>query len=353
MKTAIGFLLLVFLATACTKSDDPSESDSLSNIERITLDEPEIFVDFGELLKGVPWAIELLESGNLAVLDNQLNEILIFDKDGQLLRTIGSEGQGPGEFERARMLDQCGETIGVTDFSQKKVTMFNELGEIGNIYSFSTGMLFDIFHASLCQEAYYTAANGEEGALIIKTDFRNEAVSYIGQTDADPLMVGNLDEYNRTLSRGEIPSIFYHILTMQSDDRYLYVFHNSLSKLQKYNQDGDLQWEKSINMPENREIFAQVVERAGNNQSPAGVPSLSYIISMHIANGNIFLNWTRPEDDGPALLVKMNSEGEAISVYEIPIPDTPFRNMAVDYTNGQIYLSSPGSAIIYRTRIDL
>ncbi|MCP4546909.1 MAG: 6-bladed beta-propeller [bacterium] len=44
------------------------------------------------------------ESGNLFVLDSQLNNVRIFDSGGAYLRTIGREGEGPGEFRGARGL---------------------------------------------------------------------------------------------------------------------------------------------------------------------------------------------------------------------------------------------------------
>ncbi len=44
------------------------------------------------------------EEGNLYVLDAQLNEIKIYDRSGELVNTIGREGEGPGEFRRASNL---------------------------------------------------------------------------------------------------------------------------------------------------------------------------------------------------------------------------------------------------------
>ena len=50
---------------------------------------------------GVIAAIIEDAQGNLYVLDAQLNEIKIYDADGAYLRTIGREGEGPGEFRGA------------------------------------------------------------------------------------------------------------------------------------------------------------------------------------------------------------------------------------------------------------
>ena len=44
------------------------------------------------------------EQGNLYVLDSQLNEIKIYDAEGNFINTIGREGEGPGEFRGANAL---------------------------------------------------------------------------------------------------------------------------------------------------------------------------------------------------------------------------------------------------------
>ncbi len=43
--------------------------------------------------------------GNLFVLDGQTQETYVLDPDGMLVRTIGSRGAGPGEFEEASAVD--------------------------------------------------------------------------------------------------------------------------------------------------------------------------------------------------------------------------------------------------------
>jgi hypothetical protein len=38
------------------------------------------------------------EDGNIYLLDQQLNEIMVFDADGEYLQSLGRSGEGPGEF---------------------------------------------------------------------------------------------------------------------------------------------------------------------------------------------------------------------------------------------------------------
>ena len=54
-----------------------------------------------DILFGVLTAVDIDDQGNVYALDMQLSQIHVFDRDGHLLRTIGREGEGPGEFRRA------------------------------------------------------------------------------------------------------------------------------------------------------------------------------------------------------------------------------------------------------------
>jgi len=57
--------------------------------------------DDEEILFGSPRDVVADEHGNVLVLDRQLNQIVAFDTDGELIGVLGREGEGPGEFQRA------------------------------------------------------------------------------------------------------------------------------------------------------------------------------------------------------------------------------------------------------------
>ncbi len=59
-----------------------------------------------DLFFGLISAVETDDDGNLYLLDSQLSTIYVLDPRGETLRQIGHEGEGPGEFRRARSLIQ-------------------------------------------------------------------------------------------------------------------------------------------------------------------------------------------------------------------------------------------------------
>ncbi len=54
-----------------------------------------------DIFFGMPIQILEDDEGNIYVLDAQVSEIIVFSPEGEHLRTIGGEGEGPGEFRGA------------------------------------------------------------------------------------------------------------------------------------------------------------------------------------------------------------------------------------------------------------
>jgi hypothetical protein len=69
---------------------------------------------------------------NVYVLDAQLSEIKVYDADGQLLRTMGREGEGPGEFRRASdMFFMPDGKLGVIQLLPGKIVLLTPEGDPG------------------------------------------------------------------------------------------------------------------------------------------------------------------------------------------------------------------------------
>lgn len=68
--------------------------------------------------------------GNIYVLDSQLNEVLVFSSTGEHLRSIGREGEGPGEFQRpSDLLLTPGGDVGVLQRMPGKIVTMTTTGE--------------------------------------------------------------------------------------------------------------------------------------------------------------------------------------------------------------------------------
>jgi hypothetical protein len=75
-----------------------------------------------------------LSSGAVVVADARAAEVRVFDSSGGFLRTIGRNGEGPGEFLNLGGVLHRGDTIAVWDLNDNAMILFNEqdslLGEL-------------------------------------------------------------------------------------------------------------------------------------------------------------------------------------------------------------------------------
>lgn len=69
--------------------------------------------------------------GRIFVLDNQAQEVRVFDSDGSFLRVVGRKGEGPGEFTQAGSVDlsRKGE-IWVMGMGEARVSVFDTTGTL-------------------------------------------------------------------------------------------------------------------------------------------------------------------------------------------------------------------------------
>ena len=73
--------------------------------------------------------IEVDTSGNVYVLDQQLNLVHVYSADGTHLRNIGREGDGPGEFRRSQDLLITSEgLVGVLESVPGKIVLLDPDG---------------------------------------------------------------------------------------------------------------------------------------------------------------------------------------------------------------------------------
>ncbi len=66
-----------------------------------------------------------LPNGDIAVSDRLGRVVTIFDTDGQFLRTLGREGEGPGEFLDPIAVAATDSPLLVWDWDQLRVTVFD------------------------------------------------------------------------------------------------------------------------------------------------------------------------------------------------------------------------------------
>ena len=76
--------------------------------------------------------LDRMEDGRLVVLNRGSQELLVFGRDGEFLRSIGGRGEGPGEFMDPIELDfVAGDSIVVWDWELGRLVLFGPDGSHG------------------------------------------------------------------------------------------------------------------------------------------------------------------------------------------------------------------------------
>lgn len=338
--TCFAILVVITFLSSC-QHESETQVSTVHPIEIVNL---QLFVDFEQHGLRVPWQIESLPNGKIAVLDNSSNEVLIIGPDGELINSFGGTGRGPGEFIRPNALQKSDNYMYVIDSDLLRINQFSLSGEFVQSYNIDTRQGVTVKD----ELTYFDRAMGKEGSLIKKINKEENSTYFIGEAMGEEDQHRDLDREKNVLSRGEIPNSFKNTITMYYSDPHLYVFLDAFSRLQKYTKDGDLVWDQSIELPENEIIFNEVVERAKKPGPPGAVPVYRYITSMKVIEGHTYLFWV-PVEKHPRKLVKVDSDGNLDSIYHIPEEVPTFSDFSIDTENDLLYLIAPELGQIYRT----
>lgn len=141
-RAGTGAALLVLAVTACAAPDDRRPSaDSRDVTEWRLSEEPLLTIGYGDdpryALHQVG-AVRTLSSGALAVPNGQ-QEVRLFSAEGAYLRTLGREGEGPGEFVQLfGVYPVPGDSLFAYNTFPPRAHLFGPEGEFHRSISFET-----------------------------------------------------------------------------------------------------------------------------------------------------------------------------------------------------------------------
>jgi len=191
------FLLLPGITTACepspSRSLDPV-SVSLSYISDIELKTPDGFF-VGDIRRNQ--VVDVSPEGLIAIADRLNSRVVLFDANGNYLRSTGRRGDGPGEFRGLWALGWVGESrdrLWVAD-SQDRVTVYDTALAIDTLFRIPGGADFvagiqpvgsrvvfsPVRHPRIPHDvlAVYDLSGSEE-ASFLERDARAWEVPYLG-----------------------------------------------------------------------------------------------------------------------------------------------------------------------------
>lgn len=85
------------------------------------------------LFQGIPYgnSVDVDSSGNIYVADAAANRIVVIDPGGALIRTLGREGQGPGDFQAPSALRVLADgRLAVYDRTNRRLSLYDPEGRL-------------------------------------------------------------------------------------------------------------------------------------------------------------------------------------------------------------------------------
>jgi hypothetical protein len=137
--------------------------------------------------------------GNVYLLDRQLNEIKVFSPEGEYLRTIGREGEGPGEFRRpSGICFAPGGEVGVLQMMPGRIVLLTPQGDPAGTFPLPEGEGtggFSMLHRAASHDGNLVLS-GTSSAF---REGKMEQTSYLARVDAEGNEIVRYHERTRTL----------------------------------------------------------------------------------------------------------------------------------------------------------
>ena len=97
--------------------------------DRVITAEPETLISLASGLLGIVSDVMVAADGRVYVADRQGNVIHVVSTDGEVERSIGRAGRGPGEFQWPASVTLKGDSLRVVDWQNRRLQLLSLDGE--------------------------------------------------------------------------------------------------------------------------------------------------------------------------------------------------------------------------------
>lgn len=139
-RSRILFASMSFLlAVACTSGQEeltPAAANwRIDSVPLVAIGDNE--ADSVPLI-GFAIGVTAIGDSQLLVVDRDYHRLTFFDTDGRLVRTVGREGDGPGEFRFLARFARCGDSLVVQDIERDSWLVIGQDGEVARQFKPAT-----------------------------------------------------------------------------------------------------------------------------------------------------------------------------------------------------------------------
>jgi hypothetical protein len=332
----------LLIATTMGCSDSSEARDPNAPVVLVPVD---TLVETASELVGGVYDLAVAPDGEVHIADYGFKHVLVVGPDGSVRRTIGREGQGPGEFEMPYVVSASADSLWVVDATSNRVQVFDRPGNLGRSYLLDAPSLGS-GRAFRGDGALGATIDGFEGAMVLVLASDGTRIRMFGEP-----IVPNVSFYDFSALKAEIrdsrvPDAFRNrAMLAWAPDHSAYLAFLAEPEVRRYDAVGELLWASPLNEPVLRKVRETFVRENIEEQNPSRVHSLQYVSDLAVVDGNLWLLLnTASERDGLLLVLDADNASVLHRLSFSAMPNTG--QFAVDESRGLLYLAARGEASV-------
>jgi hypothetical protein len=288
--------------------------------------------------------LDVSPDGELWLADGQSHALVAVHPASGDWRTIGREGEGPGEFSGPSAVRALEDQVIVVDRGNGRVQRLTTNGEFLGTAP-TTPLVRSSFPFLLDDGSMLLSTRGRDSRLAVEFDSTGEERRSIGTPVVVPPQVANFAAIREQIREGQIPDdLRNEALVAGTNEGDVWIALSTEAEIRRYGPDGVLHWTAVLDEPEMPATRLEFFRRNNEEESPNRFYSLRYFRDIALAGEDLWVLIDTPAE-GPAVLVQLNSAGEKLRRVEVAGAGGAMA-MAIDVSRRRLFLSTPDDAQI-------
>ncbi|MFQ5628189.1 MAG: 6-bladed beta-propeller, partial [bacterium] len=199
---------------------------------------------------GYPSDFIVSSKGEAVVTDVRLNQVLFFDRAGNIIRRVGGPGKGPLEFAIPDDIAQIGDKLVVWDYQNNRLQFLTLEGEFISTSTPEPRIDFNAKTFDSRGRLYYATGGFRADSMVYVYNRNGEFVKTFGELEGDKFTDYDVVNLRQSIERRELPAALTNAtLLCTTSDGGIFVVHTALPILKKYTISGQKLFEVEIDHP--------------------------------------------------------------------------------------------------------